>query len=30
MVEVGYGSGTVGSELSQLGSRWFVQAVISA
>ena len=26
MVEVGYGRGRVGSELSQLGSRWFVQA----
>ena len=26
MVEVGYGSGRVGSELSQLGSRWFVYA----
>ena len=23
MVEVGYGRGRVGSELSQLGSRWF-------
>ena len=26
MVEVGYGRGRVGSELSQLGSRWFVHA----
>ena len=26
MVEVGYGRGRVGSELSQLGSRWFVRA----
>ena len=24
MVEVGYGRGRVGSELSQLGLRWFV------
>ena len=24
MVEVGYGRGIVGSELSQLDSRWFV------
>ena len=30
MVEVGYGRGRVGSELSQLGSRWFVQACFSA
>ena len=30
MVEVGYGRGRVGSELFQLGSRWFVQLVISA
>ena len=26
MVEVEYGRGRVGSELSQLGSRWFVHA----
>ena len=26
MVEVGYGRGIEGSELSQLGSRWFVHA----
>ena len=26
MVEVGYGSGRVGSELYQVGSRWFVHA----
>ena len=26
MVEVGYGRGRVGSELSQLDSRWFVHA----
>ena len=26
MVEVGYGRGRVGSELSKLGSRWFVHA----
>ena len=26
MVEVGYGRGRVGSELVQLGSRWFVHA----
>ena len=26
MVEVGYGRGKVGSELSQLDSRWFVHA----
>ena len=26
MVEVGYGTGRVGSELSQFGSRWFVHA----
>ena len=25
MVEVGYGRGRVGSELSQLGLRWFVK-----
>ena len=30
MVEVGYGRGRVGSELSQLSSRWFVHDVISA
>ena len=26
MVEVGYGRGRVGSELSELGWRWFVHA----
>ena len=26
MVEVGYGRGRVGSEMSQLGSIWFVHA----
>ena len=30
MVAVGYGRGRVGSELSQLGSRWFFTLVISA
>ena len=28
MVEVGYGRGRVESELSQLGSRWFVHACV--
>ena len=28
MVEVGYGRSRVGSELSQLGSRWFVHALL--